>query len=158
MPSTHTPSHYPGHRMPQQRLKKGPAPPMRVACPSASRSRDGSPHTSPERRSRSLCLGAPTCGPPRADDTSLTSGRRDHVAPGPPANDPSGDMDCSEDHEGARTVLSEKARAAMPPTTDVVAPHEHPALSERAANHGLDRHVRADGDSEALSPCPTPPI
>ncbi len=103
------------------------------------------------------CLGAPTCGPPRADDTS-SSGRRDHVAPGPPANDPSGDMDCSEDHEGARAVLSEKARAAMLSTTDVVAPHEHPALSERAASHGLDRHVCVDGNSEALSPRPTTPI
>jgi len=57
-----------------------------------------------------------------------------------------------------RVVPSEKARASMPPTTDVVAPQEHPALSECAVNHGLERHGCIDGDSEALSPCPTAPI
>ena len=55
-------------------------------------------------------------------------------------------------------VPSEKARASMPPTTDVVAPQEHPTLSECAVNHGLERHGCIDGDSEALSPCPTAPI
>ncbi len=91
----HTLGTHHGHRMTRKRLKKGPAPPMSVACPSASRPTDGSPHMSPERHCRLLYLGVPTCGPPRADDTSLTSGRIDHVTPGPPANDPSGDMDCS---------------------------------------------------------------
>ncbi len=57
-----------------------------------------------------------------------------------------------------RVVPSEKARASMPATTDIVAPQEHPALSECAVNHGLERHGCIDGDSEALSPCPTAPI
>ncbi len=66
----------------------------------------------------------------------MTSGSGDYVQPGPPVDDLSGDMDCSEDREGVRMVPSEKAKAATPPTTDVVAPQEHKALSESAFSHG----------------------
>jgi len=149
---------HPGHRLTQRRLSEGLAPSMSVTRASGRLPREGTLHPSPIRRGRSLRLGVPTCGPPRADDTRLLSGSGDHVQPGPPVDDPSGDMDCSEDLEGVQMVPSEKARASMPPTMDVVAPQEHPALSECAVSHGLGRHGCTDGNSEASSPCRTTPI
>jgi len=131
---------------------------MSVTRASGRLLQEGTSHPSPKRRSRSLHPGVPTCGRPRADDTSMTSGSGDHVQPGPPVDDPSGDMDCSEDHEGVLMVPSEKARAATPPTMDVVAPQEHQALSESTVSHRLERRVCTDGDSEASSPCHTTPI
>ncbi len=130
---------------------------MSITRASGSMLRGEPHHTSPESRKRSLHFGVSTCGPPRAADTSTTLGSGDHVQPGPPADDPSGDMDCSEDREGVRMVPSEKAKAATPPTMDVVAPQEHLALSESAVNHGLGRHVCTDGDSEASGPRPNSP-
>jgi len=154
-PPTHTPPHFANPPRPPNdavSTQKGTRSQMSVTRASGSMLRGEPHHTSSERRRRLLHFGVSTCGPPRAADTNLMLGSGDHVQPGPPADDPSGDMDCSEDHEGVPTVPSEKARAATPPTIDVVAP-----LSERAVNHGLGRHVCTDGDSEASGPRPNSP-